>query len=118
MPKKFIKSFKYAHAGARHALRTQRNIWIHLAIGVVVFIAAAYYRVSLAELALLVLTITAVIVAEMFNTAVEVLVDLVSPNEHEQAGLVKNVAAGAVLLAAGGAVAVGLLIFGPKVIKI
>lgn len=114
MPKKFIKSFSYARAGAEHAIRTQRNIWIHLGVAVVVIGGALYFRLAAVELALLVLTIATVIVAEMFNTALEIIVDHLSPEIREEAGIIKNVAAGAVLLAAFGAIVVGCLIFWPR----
>jgi len=116
MPKKFMKSFKYAGEGAKHTLQTQRNIWIHIFIGIVVVLAGALFRVSQAELAALVLTITLVIVAEMFNTALEELVNLIKPEYHPQAALVKNVAAAAVLVTALSSVVVGGLIFLPKII--
>jgi diacylglycerol kinase len=116
MPKKFMRSFKYAQAGARHVLATQRNIWIHLAVGVIVLLAAVTLRLPAVELALIILTITAVIAAEMFNTALEALVDLVKPEDHPIAALVKNVAAGAVLALALGAVFVGLLLFIPRLV--
>lgn len=114
MPKKFIKSFKYAHAGARHALSTQRNLWIHFCMALLALAIAAFMRVSLVELAVLVLAIFGVIVAEMVNTAIEEMVNLLSPRESATAALAKNVAAAAVLLAAGGAVLVGCLIFIPR----
>lgn len=118
MPKKFIKSFKYAHAGAAHVLRTQRNIWIHLAIGILVLGTGYRVRLSLTEMAVIVLTTAFVIVAEMFNTALEETINLIKPEPHPMAALVKNVAAGAVLLAACGAAIVGLLIFLPRLIRI
>lgn len=116
MPKKFMRSLKHARAGAKHALQTQRNIWIHLFIGLAVTVAAVWLRVSVVELAVLVLTISFVIVVEMINTAIEEVVNLAKPEVHPLAALAKNIAAGAVLAAAIGAVAVGLLIFIPRVI--
>jgi diacylglycerol kinase len=117
VPKKFIRSFSYAKAGAEHALRTQRNIWIHLLAATLVVAVAVWLRVSLVELALLVVAITLVIVTEMVNTAIEVVVDHLSPDFREEAGVIKNVAAGAVLLAAVGAVIVGGLIFIPRLFQ-
>jgi len=117
MPKKFIRSFRYALAGAEHALRTQRNIWVHLGIGLLVIGLAIGLRVDRIEMAVLVLTIAFVIAAEMFNTAIEEVVNLAKPEHHPLAGLAKNVAAGAVLVAALGATAVGILIFIPRILK-
>lgn len=117
MPKKFMRSLKYAQVGVQHILATQRNIWIHLAIGLAVIVAATWLRVSRVEIAVLILTILFVIVAEMINTAIEETINLVKPEEHPLAGLIKNIAAAAVLTAAGGSVVIGLLIFGPRLIK-
>jgi diacylglycerol kinase (ATP) len=116
VPKKIIKSFKYARAGAEHALRTQRNLWIHFFIGLAVIGIAVWLKVSLIELAVLIVAIFGVIVAEMINTSIEELVNILSPGHRQEAALAKNVAAAAVLLAAVGAVAVGCIIFIPRFI--
>ena len=116
MPKKLIRSFSYARAGAEHTLRTQRNIWIHIFIGLFVVSLALWLKVSPIEMAVLVLTIAFVITAEMLNTAIEEVVNLAKPEKHPQAALAKNVAAAAVLVAATGAVAVGLIILWPRLI--
>lgn len=114
MPKKFIKSFKHAKAGAEHAMKTQRNLWIHFFIGLAVLGLALLVKVSKIELAILVLAISGVIVTEMVNTAIEECVNLLSPQQRAEAALVKNVAAAAVLLAAAGAVIIGIIIFIPR----
>jgi len=116
MPKKLIKSFKFAHAGTAHVLKTQRNIWIHFFIAWLVIGFAYYINVSLFELGLLVLASFAVIVAEMFNTAIEEMVNVLSPEKRLEAGLAKNVAAGAVLLAALGAIIIGCIVFLPGIL--
>lgn len=115
MPKKFIRSFKYAKDGAEHALKTQRNIWIHFFIGLAVLALGVGLKVSFVELAILVLTVFIVIAVELLNTAVEELVNILSPERRIEAALAKNVAAAAVLLASAGAFVVGLLIFLPRV---
>lgn len=117
MPKKFMRSFKYAHLGVRHIVATQRNIRIHLAAGLLVVSAALWLKVSTVEVALLSLTISFVIVAEMVNTAIEETVNLVKSEEHPLAGLIKNIAAASVLMAALASIVVGLLIFVPKIIE-
>lgn len=117
MPRKFIRSFKHARAGAEHALRTQRNIWIHLFIGLLAILAAVWLRVTLTEVAILTLTIIFVVVTEMINTAIEEVVNLAKPETHPQAALAKNVAAGAVLLAAIGSVIIGFLILIPRLVR-
>ncbi len=116
MPRKLIKSFKYARAGAAHAFRTQRNLWIHFFIALLVLAFALWLRVSLLELCILMIAIFTVIGTEMMNTAVEELVNILSPEHRVEAGLAKNVAAAAVLLAVAGAMVVGSIIFIPKVI--
>ena len=114
MPKKFIESFKYAQAATQHALKTQRNLWIHFFTALCVLAFAVWLQVGLPELAVLTVAIFGVIVAEMFNTAVEELVNILSPEHRIQAALAKNVAAAAVLLASVGAIVVGGLIFIPR----
>lgn len=118
MPKKFIRSFNYARAGAEHVLKTQRNIWIHLFAGLLVILAAFWLKVSRVEVAVLILAIFFVITVELINTALEEAVNLIKAENHPLAGLVKNVAAGAVLLAAAGAALVGLIIFAPRIISL
>ncbi len=116
MPKKFMKSFRFAQAGLKHALQTQRNVWIHLAIGVLVMAAAVWFSVSPVELAILTLTISFVLVTEMINTAIEEAVNLAKPEAHPLAALAKNLAAAAVLAAAVGSIIVGLFIFIPRMV--
>ena len=106
-----VDSFRFASRGLVFALRSQRNLRIHFFIALLVLLLAVALPVSRVELALLVLTISGVLVAELVNTAVEVTVDLGSPGLHELARAAKDVAAGAVLVAALAATCVGLLIF-------
>ncbi len=117
MPKKFIQSFRYARLGASHALRHERNLWVHSLVAVLVLAAAVWLKLSLLELAVIVLTIALVIVTEMVNTALEEAVDLAKPENHPLAALAKNIAAGATLTAAAFAVVIGLLIFGPRLMR-
>lgn len=105
------ESFRFATAGLVYALRTQRNLRIHFVLAILVLLLALAVRLSRIELAVLALTIMLVLIAELFNTAVETAVDLFSPQYHELARIAKNVAAGAVMVSAIGAVAVGMLLF-------
>jgi diacylglycerol kinase len=107
------ESFRHAFAGLWHALRTQRNTRIHLTIAAGVIALGLWLGLSYTQWAVLVLTIGFVLVSEMLNTVAESLVDLVSPDYHPQAKIVKDVTAGAVLLGAILAVIVGLLVLGP-----
>ena len=106
-------SFRYAWDGITHVVRTQRNMRIHLAIGAIVLVAGGVLRLQVVEWALLLLCIMAVVVAEMSNTLIEALVDLVSPQYHPLAKLAKDVAAGAVLVTAIGSAGIGLAVLGP-----
>ncbi|MFA6431245.1 MAG: diacylglycerol kinase family protein [Candidatus Margulisiibacteriota bacterium] len=116
MPKKLIRSFKHAGLGASHTLRTQRNIWIHFFVAAVVFFFGIGMKLSTVEISILTLTAAFVIVTEVINTAIEEIVNLVKPEEHPAAALIKNVAAGAVLVSAIGSIVIGLLIFIPRLI--
>ena len=111
-----IDSFRHAFAGLWYALRTQRNTRIHLTIAAAVVAMGIWLGLSFTEWAVLVLTIGFVLVSEMLNTVAESLVDLVSPEYHPQAKIVKDVTAGAVLLGAIISILVGLLVLGPPLV--
>ncbi|RZK23792.1 MAG: diacylglycerol kinase family protein [Hymenobacter sp.] len=108
-------SFGHALRGVGAALRSELHLQFHAAATVLVVGLSLYFRLSPVEWALVALSIAAVWSAELFNTAIETLTNLVSPGYHPLAGKAKDVAAGAVLLAALGALVVGALVFGPKV---
>jgi diacylglycerol kinase (ATP) len=110
-------SFACAFAGLRNVVRGGRNAKIHVVIALVVIAAGFWLNVSRTDWALLLLTIGAVLAAEAANTALESVVDLVAPDHHELARRAKDCAAGAVLLMAVAAVAVGMLVFGPHLIR-
>ena len=96
-------------------MRTQRNLWIHFAVAVLVLVAAVGFGATKLELAVLLLAITFVLVAELVNTAVEAAVDVASTAFDPMAKLAKDIAAGAVLIAALNAVAIGYLVFSGQV---
>lgn len=108
-----VASFRYAFAGVWWTLTSQRNMRIHVALALAAFLLGALLRLSAVEFAVIALTVAVVLAAEMLNTVVEAAVDLASPEFHPLARIAKDVAAGAVLVTAGGAVAVGLFIFLP-----
>lgn len=108
-----LKSFVYALEGWWYVLRTQHNAWIHAAISVCVFALAFWLGLSRLEWSILILTTMIVWMAEFFNTALEAVVDMATPELHPLAKVAKDVAAAAVLVGALGAVLVGLLIMGP-----
>ena len=113
-----LRSVTYALRGIRIMIVSQHNAWIHLAATLAVVAAGVMLRLSWAEWCWIVLAIVSVWTAEALNTAFEFLTDVASPGFHPVAGKAKDVAAGSVLLAAAGAVVIGLLIFGPKLIAL
>ena len=118
MEKKFdlkgrVNSFRYAFAGWAYVLRTQHNAWIHALVTILVVAMGLWVQIARQEWAILIVTIMVVWMAEFMNTAVEAVVDLVSPDFHPLAKIAKDVAAAAVLVGAMGAILVGLLILGP-----
>ena len=96
-------------------LASQRNAWIHVFATVVVVAAGFCFGLAQSEWCWIILAIVAVWTAEALNTAFEFLTDVASPDFHPLAGKAKDVAAGAVLITAIGAVVIGLIIFGPHV---
>ena len=113
-----LRSFRYAFAGVAFMLRTQHNAWLHLAASGLVVGAAVLLRVSAGDWRWLVAAMVMVWVAETFNTAVEYVCDVVSPGYSEVVRHAKDIAAGAVLIAALGAAAIGLLTLGPYVLRL
>lgn len=111
---KLLQSFGYAFKGLAYAFRSQLNFKLHCVATALVVALGLYVQLSIAEWLWISLAIALVLAAELFNTAIEVLVDLVSPTWNDKAGKVKDVAAGAVLLIALLALAIGLFIFVPK----
>lgn len=109
-------SFGYAWQGIKALFRTEHNARIHAGITVAVVIASILFKVSRGEAALLVLTIAFVFVTEISNTALEKAMDFISIEKHPQIKLVKDLAAAAVLIAAGAAIVIGALIFLPKLL--
>ena len=110
-PPSILESFNYAFQGIIHVLRTQRNLRVHFAVAALVLIAALLSDVSRLELVALLLAIAFVLIAEMLNTAVEAAIDVATTSFDPMAKLAKDIAAGAVLIAATVAVAVGYLVF-------
>lgn len=106
-------SFRHAFAGFWYVLRTQRNAWIHAILTATAFGLAVLVRLDRSEWILLLLVTGMVWVAEIFNTALEALVDLTNPETHPLARVAKDTAAAAVLFAAAVALLVGLLLLGP-----
>jgi diacylglycerol kinase (ATP) len=120
-PEKFsirsrIKSFSYAIAGIREFIQREHNARIHLAATIAVIIAAWVLHVSLMEAVSLTLAIGLVWITELLNTCIERMADLITLERNPNIKFIKDLAAGAVLVAAATAVIVGLFIFIPKFI--
>lgn len=109
-PTRFIDSVNCAIEGIIHAVRTQKHMRRHFLAALLVLLAVLFLRISPLEFALLTVSICFVLFAELMNTALEAVVDLVSPEFHPLAKIAKDVAAGGVLVAAFGAVVMGYLI--------
>jgi diacylglycerol kinase len=112
-----LQSFKYAFAGLEYVLRTQKNAWIHALATGLVFCFGIWLALPAQSWAILFLTIGVVWMAECMNTAIEAILDLVSPQKHPLAKIGKDAAAAGVFVVACSAVLVGLAILGPPLIQ-
>lgn len=112
-----LASFGYAFAGLRYTYRTQRNFRIHLVVAILALAAGVLFGLSWLEWAVVAVMIVLVLAAEMVNTMVEALVDLVTRDHDPLAKAAKDVSAGIVLLTAIGSVVVGALVYGPKLAR-
>jgi diacylglycerol kinase (ATP) len=112
-----IRSFKYAFRGIGTMIRSQHNAWIHAVATLAVVFAGLFWGIGRDEWNWIVLAIVSVWTAEALNTAFEFLVDVTNPTFHPLVRKAKDVAAGAVLIAAVGSVTIGVLIFGPHLIN-
>ena len=113
--KRFIKSTNHALAGLVHAFKSEGNMRIHFVAAIFAVVAGVLTSITRFEMMALCITISFVIFAELMNTAVEAIVDLITSKFNENAKIAKNVAAGAVLIAALNALVVGYLIFYRKI---
>jgi diacylglycerol kinase (ATP) len=107
------RSFQYAFEGWWYVIRTQQNAWIHAVVSMIVILLGVWLQILARDWAVIILAISMVWAAEFFNTALEAIVDLASPQRNHLAKIGKDVGAAAVLIAAGAAVLIGLLILGP-----
>jgi len=112
-----LQAISVALEGIKYVLITQPNAWIHGAFTLVVFFAAGMLKLPRLEWVILLLTVGMVWVSEIFNTAIEIAVDVVSPEFDPKAKIIKDISAGAVLISVLVSILVGLLIFGPHLWK-
>lgn len=113
-----LRSFAHAFRGLKVLVQSQPNARIHVLATVLIAAAGALFRISSTEWALIALAVACVWMAEALNTSIEFLVDLASPDLHPLAAKAKDVAAGAVLVAAIGSLIAGVLVFGPHIFKL
>ena len=111
-----IKGAKYALKGAFILLRTEASIQVQFAISCLLTIAGFYYEISATEWMFQIFSIGLIMSIEGLNTAVEEIADFIHPEFHNKIGLIKDLAAGAVFIAAMAAIAVGLIIYIPKIV--
>lgn len=108
-----LDSFRYAFEGLAYVVRAERNARVHLAVSLVVVVVSAWLRLSRVEWVFIIMAIALVFAGEMLNTVVELVIDIVAPHQDSLAKHAKDVAAGAILIAAIAAAATGLIILGP-----
>ncbi|KAB3535356.1 phosphatase PAP2 family protein [Alkaliphilus pronyensis] len=109
--RKLIDSFNYAFEGIIYAFKSQRNMKIHFICAVLILSLSLFFDLTRLEIVILMLTISLVIIAEMINTSIEMTIDLITDQYHIFAKIAKNVAAGAVLIAAINSIFVAYFIF-------
>lgn len=113
----FFNSFKYAFSGIFHLLRTERNFKIHIFALAVVIVAGFYFDIEQHEWMALLIISAIVLSLEAFNTSLEKLCDLYSTEKNEKIRIIKDIAAGSVLIAVLFSIAIGVLIFGKHLIN-
>ncbi len=113
--KKFFKGFVYAANGIAEAIKVRGNILVHLCAGIISIFMGFYFNISQIEWVFVTILIVLVIAAEMINTSIEKVVDMISLNKNEQARIIKDISAGSVLVISIGALIIGLIIFIPKI---
>jgi diacylglycerol kinase len=115
---RFIKGFGYAIKGVCYAFKTQPNFKFHCAATLIVVVWGCFLTLSTSEWLWVLIAVALVMVSELLNTAIETLVDLVSPEWNAKAGIAKDTAAAAVFIASIVSAIIGLIIFIPKILHV
>lgn len=115
--KEWFKSANFAIEGILHAAKTQRHLRYHFYTAAFVLLLSYILGISRFEFLIITLSVIAVLLAEMFNTAIETVVDIISPEESEKARIAKDIAAGAVLITAFGVAIIGYIILFPYLVE-
>jgi len=112
------ESFLGALRGLEAVIKKERNAKIIFLIGIIVIIAGIYFNLSADEFAILIIVTVGVFICEVFNTLVENILDIINPRYDEKVKILKDISSSAVLLSSIGAIAIGILIFLPKILNI
>ena len=115
--KKLINSFKYAIQGIFTSLKTEKNMKIHIFIMLLVIVAGIVLKISKLEWVICIILFSIVIAGELFNTAIETVVNMITTEKNEKAKIAKDVSAGAVFVLTIGAAIIGIMIFIPKILS-
>lgn len=113
-----ISSFGYAFKGIFFLIKNETNAKIHLFISIFVIVAGFILKISIIEWCFIILSIGFVFVVEGLNTAIEKIIDFISPQYNKLAGIIKDVAAGSVLIASLTSATIGIIIFLPKILNL
>lgn len=113
-----MKTFKHALNGIIHVFKKEQNFRIHIVATILVITAGILFSIDNTEWMMIIIAISIVIAFELFNSATEYLCDFVSPDYHDKIKRIKDATAGAVLIAATGALILALVIFVPKLIEL
>lgn len=114
--KRIANSFKYAFQGFISAFKTERNIKIHIFIMLLVIVAGIVLNINKYEWIICIICFALVIGGELFNTAIETVIDIVMPYKNERAKLAKDISASGVLILAIGTAIIGFILFVPKIV--
>lgn len=113
---RFIKSFRYAIEGLIAAAKSEANVQFHLVFALIVVLAGFFFAIHAWEWVAVILCISMVMGMELINTSIEKAMDLLHPDQHPKVKIIKDIAAGAVLLTSIGSAIIGLIIFLPKIL--
>ncbi len=115
--KKSIVGFRFAWAGLKTVVKKESNFQLHLTATAIVVALGVFFKLSLIEWAVILLTIGLVLITEMINSVIERIMDFIQPDYDERVKEIKDIAAGVVLVTAIISVVIGILIFGPKIMQ-
>ena len=116
--KKLRNSFKYALSGIKQCINNEQNMFIHFTVATIVVIGAILFDISVIEWMLCLVMIALVFAAELINTSIEAVCDLVSKEENNYVKIAKDTAAGAVLVFSIAALLIGMMVFLPKILEV